>query len=62
MITQLVGELSEFQALKIEQSELISSFGTIDSGGILYNTVIPRCTIHRVQKNLNVPAGVIDKA
>ena len=40
IVTQLVEELTETQALKIE-SELISSFGTIDTGGDLYNTVIP---------------------
>ncbi|WP_198525648.1 hypothetical protein [Thiomicrorhabdus sp. Kp2] len=61
MVTQLISDLTEAQALKIE-SELISSFGTIDSGGTLYNTVIPAGTVRRVQKNINVPTGVIDKA
>lgn len=61
MITQLVSDLTEAQALKIE-SELISSFGTIDSGGTLYNTVIPTGIVRRVQNNINVPTGVIDKA
>ncbi len=61
MVAQLVGDLSEVQALKIE-SELISSFGTIDAGGALYNTVIPTGTVRRVQKDINVPTGVIEKA
>lgn len=61
MVSQLVSDLTEAQALKIE-SELISSFGTIDTGGTLYNTVIPTGTVRRVQKNINVPTGVIDKA
>ena len=61
MVTQLVSDLTEAQALKIE-SELISSFGTIDTGGTLYNTVIPTGTVRRVQKNINVPTGVVDKA
>ena len=61
MVSQLVSDLTEAQALKIE-SELISSFGTIDAGGSLYNTVIPTGTVRRVQSNINVPAGVIDKA
>ncbi|MDC9727657.1 MAG: GIY-YIG nuclease family protein [Candidatus Thioglobus sp.] len=61
MVSQLVSYLTEAQALKIE-SELISSFGTIDAGGSLYNTVIPTGTVRRVQNNINVPTGVIDKA
>jgi hypothetical protein len=61
MVAQLVNDLSEAQALKIE-SELISSFGTIDAGGTLYNTVIPSGTVRRVQNNINVPMGIIDKA
>ena len=61
IVTQLVEELTEAQALKIE-SELISSFGTIDTGGTLYNTVIPSGIVRRVQNDINVPAGIIDKA
>ena len=61
IVARLVSDLTETQALKIE-SVLISSLGTIDSGGTLYNTVIPRGTIRRVQKNINVPTGLIDKA
>lgn len=61
IITRLVDNLNESQALRIE-SELISSFGTIDTGGTLYNTVIPSGTIRRVQSDINIPAGIIDKA
>lgn len=61
IVSQLVSDLTEAQALKIE-SELISSFGTIDAGGSLYNTVIPTGTVRLVQNNINVPTGVIDKA
>lgn len=61
IVTQLVSDLTEAQALKIE-SELISSFGTIDAGGTLYNTIVPTGTVRRVQNNINVPTGVIDKA
>ena len=61
MITLLVSDLTEVQALKIE-SELISSFGTIDGGGTLYNTVIPTGTVQRIPRNINVPIGVVDKA
>ena len=61
MVSQLVSDLTEMQALKIE-SELIASFGTIDVGGTLYNTVIPTGTIRRVQNNINTPTGLIEKA
>jgi len=61
IVTRLVSDLTEAQAVKIE-SELISSFGTIDNGGTLYNTVIPTGTVRRIQNNINVPTGVIEKA
>jgi len=61
MVSQLVDDLTEAQALKIE-SELISSFGTIDAGGTLYNTVVPTGIVRRVQNNINVPTGIFDKA
>lgn len=61
IVTQLVEDLTEAQALKIE-SELISSFGTIDTGGSLYNTVIPSGVVRKVQNDIKVPAGIVDKA
>jgi hypothetical protein len=61
IVTRLVDDLDESQALKIE-SELISSFGTIDTGGSLYNTVVPSGVVRRVQPDINVPTGVLDKA
>lgn len=61
IVTQLVEDLTELQALKIE-SELIPSFGTLDTGGSLYNTVIPTGTIlRRIQRDINVPSGVVEK-
>lgn len=41
LVTVLADSLTESQALKLE-SELISAFGTIASGGILTNSVIPQ--------------------
>ena len=61
LITTLVDDLTENQALKIE-SELISSLGTIDTGGPLYNSVIPKGIVRRTSKNINVPDGLIEKA
>jgi hypothetical protein len=40
LVTHLIDDLTELQAIKLE-AELIASFGTEDSGGILTNTVIP---------------------
>ena len=61
IVTQLVEDLTELKALKIE-SELIASFGTLDTGGSLYNTVIPTGTIlRRIQRDINVPSGVVEK-
>lgn len=61
IVVQLVSDLTEAQALTIE-SELISSFGTIDTGGMLYNSVIPSGKTRLTQKNINIPVGVLDKA
>lgn len=57
----IVDHLTEEQALKIEL-ELITSFGTIDSGGTLYNTVIPRTIKRKVDKKITTPNGAVEKA
>jgi hypothetical protein len=61
LVSVLVGDLDEIQALKIE-AELISSFGTIDSGGCLYNTVIPSGATLRAKKNVLISSGSIERA
>ncbi|MGY3687583.1 GIY-YIG nuclease family protein [Vibrio coralliilyticus] len=61
IITKVVEGLSEEQALQIEL-ELISSFGTIETGGSLYNTVIPRSINRKVNDKVTVPNGAIEKA
>ncbi|WP_251358295.1 GIY-YIG nuclease family protein [Kangiella sp. TOML190] len=61
IISTLVNNLTESQALKIE-SELIASFGTVNTGGCLYNTVIPKGLDRKIQKNINVPNGILEKA
>ena len=40
LVTRLVDSLSEDQALKLE-AELISAFGTVETGGLLTNAVVP---------------------
>ncbi|MCL1115149.1 GIY-YIG nuclease family protein [Shewanella basaltis] len=61
IISKVVEELTEEQALQIEL-ELISSFGTLETGGVLYNTVIPRSINRKINKKVTVPNGAIEKA
>lgn len=61
IISRVIEGLTEEQALQIEL-ELISSFGTIDNGGSLYNSVIPNSIKRRIDKNIVVPNGAVEKA
>lgn len=61
LISILADGLTEFQALKLE-SELISAFGTVSTGGCLTNVVIPNGEVAKVRKGLFVPFGVKEKA
>ena len=40
LVSRLVDSLTEHQAMRLE-AELIASFGTIDTGGLLTNSVLP---------------------
>ena len=61
LTTVLAGELTEANALKLE-AELIASFGTEDSGGLLTNSVVPSGTSVRLRKGVTVPTGAVEKA
>jgi len=61
IISKIIEELTEEQALKIEL-ELITSFGTIETGGSLYNTVIPRSIKRKIDDKIIVPSGAVEKA
>ena len=61
LVTQVADGLSELQAIKIE-AEIISALGTVDTGGLLTNTVIPSGNIGKPRKTLVVPQGVAEKA
>ena len=61
IISELVSKVSEEQALKIEL-ELISSLGTIDNGGSLYNSIIPKSVKRRCDDTVIVPIGALEKA
>lgn len=61
LVHRVVENLTEIQALRIE-AELISAFGTVDSGGILLNTVLPSGLGGKARAELNVPFGVKERA
>ena len=61
VISILADNLTEIQALKLE-SELISAFGTEDTGGILTNKVVPSGQYSKNAKNIVIPYGIKEKA
>src|SRR5271167_440007 len=61
MVDILVDDLTEAQALKIE-AELISAFGTLESGGLLTNAVIPKGLARQIKGKMIVPQGCIERA
>lgn len=61
MVNILLDDLTEEQALRIE-AELIAAFGTVDTGGILTNSVVPSGVSERRRARLTVPSGAIEKA
>lgn len=61
IVHKIVENLTEEQALQIEL-ELISGLGTIDNGGILYNSVIPKSIKRKVDTDIIVPVGSVEKA
>ncbi|MCK8137858.1 MULTISPECIES: GIY-YIG nuclease family protein [Pseudoalteromonas] len=61
VVAKIVEQLTEEQAFQIEL-ELISSFGTIDTGGTLYNSVIPKSIRRKVDNEITVPSGALEKA
>jgi uncharacterized protein len=61
VVSILAEDLSEVQALKLE-AELISAFGTEDTGGFLTNSVIPSGRAGKERLNIVVPSGLREKA
>jgi len=61
LVSKLVEGLTENQALKLE-TELISSMGTIETGGFLTNSVVPSGLGSKRRAGVTVPLGVIEKA
>jgi hypothetical protein len=62
LTTKLVDGLSEPEALRIE-SQLIASFGTESTGGLLTNVVVPSGREGRTRhRSIVVPEGMVEKA
>ena len=61
LVTRLADTLTEQQALKLE-AELIAAFGTLDTGGMLTNSVVPSGVSKKVKPSVVVPSGVREKA
>ena len=57
----LVDDLTETQALRLEK-ELISAFGTVATGGLLTNAVVPAGLGVKKRKGIVVPQGAIERA
>jgi len=61
MVDILIEDLTESQALRME-AELIAAFGTIESGGVLTNAVVPSGLGGKSRKGVVVPQGSVERA
>ncbi|HNU12373.1 MAG TPA: GIY-YIG nuclease family protein [Rubrivivax sp.] len=61
LVTRLVDALTDQQAIRLE-AELIAAFGTVDTGGLLTNTVVPSGVAGKARASIVVPAGSKEKA
>ncbi len=61
LVDILVDNLSETDALRIE-AELISAFGTEETGGLLTNSVVPAGLGSKKRSRIVVPQGAVEQA
>ena len=61
LVSRLVDAITESQAIKLE-AELIAALGTVDTGGLLTNSVLPSGLSAKVRASVTVPSGVKEKA
>ena len=61
LVERLVDGLSHAQSLRLE-AELIAAFGTIDTDGLLTNSVMPSALARTSKLGLVVPSGAKEKA
>lgn len=61
LVEILVDDLTASQALRLE-AELISAFGTTETGGLLTNAVVPSGLGGKSRKGVVVPQGAVERA
>jgi uncharacterized protein len=61
LVSLLAESLTEAQAMRLE-AELISAFGTEDTGGLLTNSVLPSGLGTKARRDVVVPSGAKEKA
>lgn len=61
LVSRLVDQLTEVQALRLE-AELIAAFGTLATGGLLTNAVLPSGLGAKQRASVIVPSGAKEKA
>jgi hypothetical protein len=61
LVDILIDDLTEVQALKLE-AELISAHGTVETGGILLNAVVPSGLGGRSRDGIVMPQGCVERA
>lgn len=61
LIDILIEDLTEAQALRLE-AELISAFGTEETGGLLTNAVVPAGLGGKKRNRIVVPHGAVERA
>jgi uncharacterized protein len=61
LVERLVDGLSQAQSLRLE-AELIAAFGTLDTDGMLTNSVMPSALGRKARAGLVVPSGAKEKA
>lgn len=61
LVARMVDSLTEEQAIRLE-AELISAFGTEETGGLLTNAVVPTGLGKKVRRSIVVPYGARERA
>jgi uncharacterized protein len=61
LVAVLAEDLTEMQALRLE-AELISAFGTEETGGLLTNAVVPAGIGGKRREGIVVPHGAVERA
>ena len=61
LVATMVDSLTEEQAIRLE-AELISAFGTEETGGLLTNAVVPKGLGKKVRRSIVVPSGARERA